>query len=192
MKIALTLISISTTVTIVVSHTDIAIASADSASDARNLRKNKRPYNSPTGGVQTASNSCTTSCSNGRTCTPSGQQVCIELYDPVCGCDGKTYPTKCVAFRSGINVAKTGKCWSEFLSGGQPTSTTTWWGGKVQGDLAHWIYRWCMRLRYQIKLKELRSYWVNQGQMSLYRFPGTDTHQDIDHCLSTSLPSIKT
>jgi len=97
-------------------HVDTAIASADSdsasASAARKLRtRTKRPTNKPAEVVQTASNSCTTSCSAGPTCTPTvDQQVCIELYDPVCGCDGREYSNECFAFRAGVNVASTGSC----------------------------------------------------------------------------------
>ena len=35
---------------------------------------------------------------------------CGRALDPVCGCDGKDWPSPCVAALSGVNVAKTGKC----------------------------------------------------------------------------------
>src|SRR3954471_9714158 len=41
------------------------------------------------------------------TCTAI-PEVCTEEYAPVCGCDGKTYPTACTAAAKSVSVAKTG------------------------------------------------------------------------------------
>jgi hypothetical protein len=37
-------------------------------------------------------------------------ELCTTIYAPVCGCDGKTYSSACVAARSGVSVAKEGPC----------------------------------------------------------------------------------
>jgi len=38
------------------------------------------------------------------------QNFCIELYDPVCGVDGKTYSNDCYANRAGVKIQYRGKC----------------------------------------------------------------------------------
>lgn len=43
------------------------------------------------------------------TCTPI-PEVCTEQYEPVCGCDDKTYGNACDAARAGISVGKKGEC----------------------------------------------------------------------------------
>lgn len=39
---------------------------------------------------------------------PNG--VCIEIYDPVCGCNGKTYSNICYAETQGVTLYEKGAC----------------------------------------------------------------------------------
>lgn len=43
------------------------------------------------------------------TCTAE-PQLCPEIVQPVCGCDGKTYPNACHAGAAGVAVQRDGAC----------------------------------------------------------------------------------
>lgn len=53
-------------------------------------------------------------------------EVCNDLYDPVCGCDHRTYANECTAHGAGVSVQRAGACDVDEckLAGGRPVYST--------------------------------------------------------------------
>jgi len=48
-------------------------------------------------------------CDGAGACEPR-PEVCTEIFDPVCGCDGMTYTNSCKASSAGVTVHRAGEC----------------------------------------------------------------------------------
>jgi hypothetical protein len=65
----------------------------------------------PTGQFCDMIDRCGTTIDGGGHCKPTGPSVaCISDYQPVCGCNGKTYPSDCDRVAAGVSKFTDGQC----------------------------------------------------------------------------------
>ncbi|WP_437810957.1 Kazal-type serine protease inhibitor family protein [Sorangium sp. So ce1078] len=61
-------------------------------------------------------------------------EACREDYDPVCGCDGRTYGNDCVAATAGVSVRSLGECGPTVVGLGESCGGFTLGGPRVCGE----------------------------------------------------------
>src|SRR5689334_3509762 len=80
------------------------------------LRKKKCHSNADCTATQFCDTESKSSCNATGVCTSRGITLfCSTLYAPVCGCDGKTYSSKCVAHKAGVSADYDGPCFCDFV-----------------------------------------------------------------------------
>ncbi len=59
-------------------------------------------------------------CRGPGTCEPRPRSCTPQIFNPVCGCDGRTYGNPCEAARAGVNIANMGACPQILVPRGAP------------------------------------------------------------------------